>query len=456
MADKKYEIDMCSGPILGKLMKLTIPIMLSSILQLLFNAADMIVAGNFGSENALAAVGSTGSLIALIVNLFIGLTTGANVLASRYMGAKDEKKISKIVHTSMVLALICGAFLTLFGLVFADKMLILMQAPSDVRPLSALYLRIYFIGMIPMLMYNFGNSILRSKGDTRRPLYYLTAAGAINVVLNFVFVVFFKWDVIGVAASSVISQCFSAVLTMRCLIKESGGFKFSLSKLHADMQSVKDILRIGVPSGIQGVVFSISNVVIQAAINSFGSYAMAGSAAATSITDFVWVAMVAFSSGALTFVGQNIGGGKYSRINRVTVIACACSGVVGLVLGNLVCIFGKQLIGIYDPRPEVLGSGMIRLQMMGIIYFICGIMDCLSGAIRGMGYSLAPTLVSIIGVCGIRLVWIFTVFAIPEYHTEFVLYLSYSISWIVTLLAHAVSYVILRRRFPEKDAEPMC
>ncbi len=454
MSAKKYEIDMCSGPILPKLLKLTLPLLLSSILQLLFNAADIIVVGNFASDNSLAAVGSTSALVNLITNLFLGLSTGANVMTSRYMGAKDNERVSKTVHTSIFLSIVSGLILTVIGVVFADKMLVLMNTPDEVLELSTLYLRIYFGGMIAMMIYNFGSSVLRSKGDTKRPLYYLAFAGVINVVLNLIFVIFLNMDVAGVALATVISQCISAFLVIRCLIKETDAFHFDFRKLRPDKTITLKILGIGIPAGFQGVVFSLSNVVIQSSINSFGPIAMAGSAAAASIEGFVWVSMNSFSQGALTFMSQNIGAAKYSRINRVAFISCACAAVTGLVLGNLAYFFGEFLLGVYDPRPEIIQPGMTRMSLVCVFYFTCGLMDCIVGAIRGMGYAVTPTIVSLLGACGLRILWIFTIFSIPEYHTEFMLFLSYPLSWTITFAAHFICYLFMRRKFPKQDLSP--
>lgn len=453
MSAKKYELDMCSGPILPKLLKLTLPLMLSSVLQLLFNAADIIVVGNFASDNSLAAVGSTSSLVNLITNLFLGVSTGANVVASRFLGAKDDKNVSRAVHTSLFLSVASGLILTAVGVIFAEKFLELMQTPPEVLSLSATYLRIYFAGTIAMMVYNFGSSLLRAKGDTKRPLYYLALAGVINVLLNLLFVIVFKMDVAGVALATVISQCISAALIVICLMREEGAFKFRFRKMLPEKAVCLKILGVGIPAGIQGVVFSLSNVVIQSSINSFGSVVMAGSAAAASIEGFVWVSMNSFSQGALTFTSQNIGGAKYSRINRIAVTACGCAALTGLILGNLCCIFGEFLLGIYDPRPEIIQPGLTRMGLVCGFYFSCGLMDCIVGAIRGMGYSIAPTIVSLLGACGLRILWIFTVFAIPEYHTEFMLFLSYPLSWGITFIAHFICFIIMRRKFPKQDAD---
>ncbi len=443
---------MCSGSILPKLLKFSLPLMLSSVLQLLFNAADIIVVGNFASEHSLAAVGSTTALINLITNLFLGLSTSSNVLSANYMGAGDDDRVSKTVHTSLLISVISGLILTVIGVAFTEQMLIWMQTPEEVLDLSAVYLRIYFGGMVAMMIYNFGSALLRSKGDTKRPLYYLALSGVINIILNLVFVICFNMDVAGVGLATVISQCVSAFLVVRCLYKETDAFHFDFRKLKIDKKIMSKIFSIGIPAGFQGVVFSLSNVVIQSSVNSFGPVVMAGSAAAASIEGFVWVSMNSFSQGALTFTSQNIGAGKYSRINKIALIACSCAAVAGLVLGNLAYLFGTFLLGIYDPRPEIIEPGLIRMGLVCVLYFTCGLMDCIVGSIRGMGYAVTPTIVSLLGACGLRILWIFTIFQIPEYHTEFMLFVSYPVSWTITFLVHFICYIFMRRKFPKQDA----
>ena len=448
------DIDMTRGAVLPGLLRLSLPLMLSSVLQLLFNAADIIVVGNFASENSLAAVGSTSSLVNLMTNLFLGLSTGANVIASHCMGAGENEKLSKTVHTSVFISLLSGAALTLIGVLFADNLLSLMQTPAEVLGLSALYLRIYFCGMIAMMLYNFGSSILRAKGDTKRPLAYLTFSGAINVVLNLIFVILFQMDVAGVALATVISQCISAFLIIRCLMKEPGAFRFEIKKLSLDRRAAGKILQIGVPAGFQGVVFSLSNVVIQSSINSFGPIVMAGSAAAASIEGFIWVSMNAFSQGALTFTSANIGAGRYSRINRIAFVSCSCAAVAGVVLGNIAYLFGPQLLSIYDTRPEVIEAGLVRMGLVCTLYCTCGLMDCIVGSIRGMEYAITPTIVSLLGACGLRILWIFTGFQTEQFHSPFWLFFSYPASWIITFSVHLICYYFMRRRLPKNDTVP--
>ena len=440
---------MTTGAILPKLLVTTLPLMASSVLQLLFNAADVVVVGNFASEHSLAAVGSTGALVNLITNLFIGLSIGANSLASFYFGARDAKNLSKTAHNAILLSVFGGAALTVIGVVFAEKFLIWMQTPGEVLGLGSTYITVYFAGSIPVLVFNFGSSLLRAKGDTKRPLYYLTVAGVINVVLNLIFVIVFKMDVAGVALATIIAQTISAYLVMRCLVRETDEFRIEWSKLKEgfDGAIVLEILRIGIPAGIQGIVFSLSNVVIQSSINGFGPIVMAGSAAAQNVEGFVWVSMNAFAQTVLTFVSQNVGARKYDRIKPIMIITLVCSALTGVILGNLCDIFSASLVRIFDQRPEVVSAGVVRFSLVCRYYFLCGLMDVMVGVLRGMGYSVTPTVVSLLGACGLRLLWIFTVFQIPSFHTEFMLFLSYPLSWIVTFLIHVLCYAAIRRRW---------
>ena len=444
-------MDMCNGPIMSKLLRFALPLMCSSLLQLLFNAADVVVVGQFCGEESLAAVGSTTSLINLMTNLFIGLSVGANVLVARYFGAKQEKEVHNTVHTALALSIVSGLFLTVIGVVFAKQILIWMKCPADVLPLSALYLRVYFLGMTATMIYNFCSAILRAVGDTKRPLYYLLFAGVINVVLNLFFVIMFDMNVAGVGFATAISQCVSACLVARCLTKENAIYKLVLKEIRFHKSQLIKILQIGIPAGLQGTVFSLSNVVIQSAINSFGSVVMAANAAAMSIEGFVFVAMNAFHQAAVSFISQNVGAGKFGRINKI--VWCVLLGVTvtGLVLGGMAVLFGKELLTLYSTNPEVIVQGMIRLKWICSFYALCGIMDVMVGVLRGLGYSVMPMIVSLLGACGLRLLWIFTVFRIPEYHTTKVLYLSYLMSWTITIVAHVVCFLIVRRKFPKEN-----
>lgn len=451
MADqKKYEMDMCSGSILKKMLMFTLPLMLSSILQLLFNAADIVVVGRFAGDNSLAAVGSTTALINLLTNLFVGLSIGANVTAARNYGGKREDALSRTVHTAVTISIISGVILTVIGVVGTKEMLRLMSTPDEIIDLAADYLRIYFAGITATTIYNFGSALLRAIGDTKRPLYYLLAAGAVNVVLNLLFVIVFKMDVSGVALATIISESLSAFLVIRCLMRETGAIKLDLKKLRVHKAELISIIRIGLPAGFQGIVFALSNVVIQSSVNLFGNIVVAGNSAAANIEGFVYMAMNSFYQATLSFMSQNFGAGEYKRLNKILACGELCVVVVGLVLGNAAVLFGNQLLSIYSDSPEVIAAGMVRLHYISKVYFLCGIMDVLVGALRGIGYSVLPMVVSLLGACGLRLLWIATVFQIPEFHKVEVVYLSYAITWIITAGVHFLCYIIVRKKVTKK------
>ena len=443
---KKYEIDMCEGAILPKMLKFALPLMLSSILQLLFNAADVVVVGRFAGDNSLAAVGCTGSLINLLINIFIGLSVGTNVMAARHYGAKQKQELSATVHTSVMIAVLGGILLTIVGVVFTKGILELMGTPEPVLPLAALYLRIYFLGMISNMLYNFGSAILRAVGDTRRPMYYLMAAGVINVILNLIFVIIFHMDVAGVALATIISQTISAVLIIKCLITSNSDIRLDIKKLSIDMTELKNIIRIGIPAGLQGCVFSLSNVVIQSSINSFKETVVSGSSACQNLEGFVYVAMNAFHQASLAFVSQNMGAARYDRIKRIMVCALLSVTVTGIALGQLELAFGRQLLGIYTTNPAVIEAGLARMRIIDSTYFLCGLMDVMVGILRGLGYSVMPMIVSLLGACGIRLLWIATVFRLEQYHMVETVYVSYTISWFLTFAAHFVCFLIIRKK----------
>ncbi len=451
MADqKKYEMDMCSGSILKKMLMFTLPLMLSSILQLLFNAADIVVVGRFAGDNSLAAVGSTTALINLLTNLFVGLSIGANVTAARNYGGKREDALSRTVHTAVTISIISGVILTVIGVVGTKEMLRLMSTPDEIIDLAADYLRIYFAGITATTIYNFGSALLRAIGDTKRPLYYLLAAGAVNVVLNLLFVIVFKMDVSGVALATIISESLSAFLVIRCLMRETGAIKLDLKKLRVHKAELVSIIRIGLPAGFQGIVFALSNVVIQSSVNLFGNIVVAGNSAAANIEGFVYMAMNSFYQATLSFMSQNFGAGEYKRLNKILACGELCVVAVGLVLGNAAVLFGNQLLSIYSDSPEVIAAGMVRLHYISKVYFLCGIMDVLVGALRGIGYSVLPMVVSLLGACGLRLLWIATVFQIPQFHKVEVVYLSYAITWIITAGVHFLCYVIVRKKVTKK------
>ncbi len=450
---KKYEIDMCNGPILKKMLLFALPLMLSSILQLLFNAADIVVVGRFAGDDSLAAVGSTSSLINLLTNLFIGLSVGANVLVARYFGAKKEEELRETVHTAMTLSLIGGAALTVIGVVGAPIILEWMQSPPEVFSLAVIYLRVYFAGITATMVYNFGSSILRAIGDTKRPLYYLSIAGVVNVLLNLVFVIVFHWGVFGVGIATVISQVISAALVIRCLLKEQGGIRLELKCLGINKGKLLQIMQIGLPAGFQGMLFSLSNVVIQSSVNSFGATIVAGNSAASNIEGFVYVGMNAFYQAAISFMGQNVGAGKYNRVNKILFSAETCVIVIGFGLSMIVRLFDEPLLGLYTDSPAVVQAGTVRLGIICATYFLCGMMDVMVGALRGLGYSVAPMIVSLLGACAFRLLWIATVFQMDRFHTIETVYISYPISWILTFSAHVVTFIIVRHRLKKRWGE---
>lgn len=435
-----------------KMLKFAVPLMLSSILQLLFNAADVVVVGKFAGDDALAAVGCTGSLINLLINLFMGLSVGANVMVARHFGAKREDELKKSVHTSMLLSVLGGLLLTGVGVLFTEGILELMETPAEVLPLAALYLRIYFMGMVPNMVYNFGSAILRAIGDTKRPMYFLTLAGVVNVCLNLIFVIALSWGVAGVAVATVISQTISAVLVVLCLLKESGAIKLKIKDLRIDKKELLAILRIGIPAGLQGCIFSLSNVVIQKSINGFGKVTVSGNSAAANLEGFVYVSMNAFHQATLSFMSQNYGAGRYERLKKIAVSGILCVTATGLTLGNLEYFFGKTLLGIYTSSENVIDAGLVRMSIICTTYCLCGMMDVMVGALRGLGYSFVPMIVSLCGVCGIRLVWLFTVFEMEEYHLVETVYVSYPISWLATFLIHLGSYIVISRKMKTRLA----
>lgn len=445
---KKYEMDMCSGNLFAKLVKFCFPLMLMGVLQLLYNAADLIIVSNFSDDpNALGAVGSTGSLINLTVNLFMGLSIGTNVLCAKLYGAKNYDKIGKVVHTSILISFIIGLFLMLFGIIFAKDLLHIMN--NDLE-LSKVYLQIYFIGMPFNLVYNFAAAILRAVGDTKRPLYYLIFTGLINVILNLIFVIFFNMSVAGVALATIISQFLSFLLIMRTLIKTKECYKFKFKELKIHKGELLDLIRIGLPAGIQSSLFSISNALIQSSVNLFGEIAMNGNSAAQSIEGFVYVAMNSVYHAAIAFTSQNYGAKNEKNIKKVTKYSLLYVCIVALSLGILIFSFGKSLINIYTKNPDEVSVAYLRLHFLCLPYFLCGIMDVMVGVLRGLGKSTMPMVVSIVGVCGIRILWILLIF----YNlTDFIntsdlayLYVSYPISWIITFLTHLICYFIVSKK----------
>ena len=447
---RRNSMNMCEGPLLKKMIVYSIPIILTQILQLLFNAADLVVVGRFCGSISVAAIGSTGSLTTLMVNLFIGLAVGVGVVVAQNLGAENMKGVYRAVHTSILLALVSGAFLTVFAFVFSNQFLTMMGTPENVLPLSTLYIRIYFCGMIPNLVYNFGASILRAAGDTRGPLVYLTIAGVANVLLNLFFVLVLHMNVAGVALATTISQVISAVLVVIALVRRSDVCRLELKSMRFYFDSFQSIIRIGLPAGIQSSLFAISNVIIQSSVNSFGQIVMSGNASAGNIEGFTYTAMNALYQTTLNFVGQNAGAKKYDRVNRSLKIGLVLVAIIGPVLGIATRVFGRQLLGIYiTDSPEAIEYGLIRMTYIAAFYFICGMMDVSTGALRGLGVSIVPMCITVLGSCGLRILWIYTVFAANR--TLSCLYLSYPISWTVTLIAQLIAYRIVIKRMKKKN-----
>lgn len=455
MAEKtarvSYRMDMTEGPLTTKIIKFTIPVMLTGILQLLFNTADVIVVGRFTGKTALAAVGSTGSLINLLVSLFMGLSIGTNVLVARYQGAKDDKAVSETVHTSIALGIVGGLILLIIGVVATRPLLEMMATPEDVIDQSTLYMRILFFGMPLNLILNFGAAILRAIGDTKRPLYYLTIAGVINLFLNIFLVTVFSLGVAGVAIATVISEGVSCGLILLCLKHETGAIRLYFNRIKINPSKCIDIMKIGLPAGLQGCIFSISNVLIQSSVNSFGSTVMAGNTAASNIEGFVYVSMNSLHQTCISFTSQNFGAGKFKRIKKVLINCLVIVAITGLVLGNSAYFFGKYLLSAYNNETEVISYGLIRLSIISTMYFLCGLMDVMVGAMRGIGYSILPMIVSLVGACGLRIVWIYTVFV--KFRTLDILFISYPVTWTITFLSHLVCYYIVTRKYKDKFRE---
>ena len=443
----RIKTDLCEGSLLGKIILYTIPIILTGILQLLFNAADLVVVGRYCGSISVAAVGACGPVINLMVNLFIGMSVGAGVCVAHGIGGGRPEDVHCTVHTAIPAALIVGSVLTAAGVSGAGLILRLMGTPDDVIKLSAVYMRLYFCGLIPNAVYNFGAAIIRAAGDTRSPLVYLTISGVVNVLLNLVFVILFNMDVAGVALATTISQTLSAVLILRALVRRDDACRLSLRKMKLYKRQLARIFRIGVPAGIQGALFSFSNVIIQSSVNSFGAVVMSGNAAAQNIEGFVYTSMNSVSQTALNFTGQNYGAGKLDRVRRIMLI---CLGVVfftGTVFGGIVYLNGGKLLSIYiTDSPEAVKYGLIRMRWILLPYFLCGLMDVCTGAIRGLGRSLLPMMITVVGVCGFRITWIYTIFRLSAYHTLQNLYMSYMISWGVTFLSELIVFIVIMRK----------
>ena len=444
MSQQRKEIDMCNGPLAGKILRYTLPLALSGILQLCFNAADMIVVGRYATGEALAAVGSTGALINLIINVFLGLSVGVSVCVAHAWGAKNKEAVRRIVHTAMLTSVLAGVIVLLIGFFGCRTFLAWMGTPDNVINLSTTYMKIYFLGMPACMVYNFGASILRSIGDTKRPLLFLTIAGIVNVLLNLVMVIGFHMGVAGVAIATAASQVVSAALVVRSLMKREDSCRLVLRHLRIYPDKLLSIIRVGLPAGLQGAVFSISNVLIQSSINSFGEVVIA----------FIYNAMNAFYHSALTFTGQNLGARKPERVTRILLTTIALSMTISLTLSGLMYTFREPLLALYRPdAPDVLAYGSLRMSIIVLTYFLCGIMDVFTGSLRGMGASVTPMLISLVGACGMRVVWIYTVFAATP--TLQVLYLCYPVSWSFTICMQIVAFIVMRRTVQKRFSAPL-
>jgi len=444
---------MLKGPLWSSLITYTIPIMLTSILQLLFNAADLVIVGRFSGSINVAAVSATGSITNLIVNLFIGLSIGAGVTVAHALGGNQSTEVHRTVHTALPTALVGGVILSVVGVLFSETFLTMMKTPVNVLPLSAKYMRIYFCGMTFTMVYNFCASILRAAGDTKSPLIFLMISGVINVVLNVFFVVVFHMTVDGVALATIISQAISAVLVVIALMRRTDACKLSLQQMRFYKQPFLKIIRIGLPAGIQSSMFAISNVIVQSSINSFNSEAlMSGNGAAANIEGFVFVLMNSFHQTAVNFIGQNMGAHQYKRIKKIFGLCLIYVSIAGFAAGFAVWNFGEKLLGIYiTDSQEAIAYGLTRFNYIALPYFVCGLMDVSTGSLRGLGASFTPMLLSIMGVCGIRIMWIYTIFQIPQFHTPECLYLSYLLSWFGTFVFQTIAFIIIYKKRVRAD-----
>lgn len=444
MSKNKYEIDMCNGTIMDKLISFSVPLMLSGILQLMFNAVDIIVVGRFAGSESLAAVGSTTALINMFVNLFIGVSLGANVLAARFYASGKHKEMSETVHTAITFAAISGVAMALIGVLMAKPALELMGTPDDVINLSTLYMRIYFLGMPFFMLYNYGAAVLRAVGDTKRPLMFLIAAGIINACLNMVLVIVFNLGVAGVAIATIFSQFISCVLVLRCLNKTDASYQLRFSKLRIKGYYLKQIFQVGIPAGIQSTVINFSNALLQSSVNSFGSTAMAGYTAANNILGFLYASINSVTQACMSFTSQNYGVRKFRRMDKVLIDCAILSVGASLVFGCSAYIFGDKVLIIYTNSEDVIKCGVEILSITTVPYFLCGIMDLFPGALRGMGYSLVPMILSVIGTVGMRIFWIFVIF--PSHRTLYDLFISYPASWTATIIMQVICFLVVRRK----------
>ena len=451
---RSHEIDMTTGPIFSKILMFVLPLMASGILQLLFNAADVIVVGKFAGSLALAAVGSNGALINLFVNVFIGISTGANVLVARFYGSHEYNDLNRCVHCSIAISGVLGIIVAILGFTLSTPMLKLMNADPQVLPLASLYLKIYFLGIPATLVYNFGAAILRAVGDTERPLRFLIIAGVINVVLNLIFVIVFHMSVAGVGIATAVSQYVSAFLVVRCLVHSDGVYQLRIKDVRFYKDMLLRIIQIGIPAGLQSSIFSLSNVLIQSSINSFGYITMAANSAAGNLDGFIYISINSVHHAALSFTSQNYGARQYARIKRIFLLCSVTVFSIGFIMGSVFNLFASQLLSLYisssDPdQTAIIATGIIRLRVVGMSYCLCGLMDTFTGFLRGLGKSWSPLIISAFGACVFRVVWIFTVFAV--YRSLDILYLSYPISWTITPI---VQTIVLIRTYKKQCKLP--
>jgi putative MATE family efflux protein len=446
---KKRDMDMCNGPIFGKMVLFALPIMAMNVLQLMFNAADMIVVGRFSGKVALAAVGATGAIINLIVNLFMGLAVGTSVIVAQDCGAKRPDAISKSVHTSIAISIIGGILVMILGLLLCKPLLTMVGTPFDIIDLSALYMRIYFLGLPASMVYNFGAAILRAIGDSRRPMYYLLVSGIVNVLLNLYFIIVLHMSVDGVAWATIISQYLSMFLILLCLVRHKDeSLRLSLKKLQIDRRKLGQIIRIGLPAGLQGLLFSISNVLIQSAVNTFGSAMVAAASAAGNIEGFVATSMNAYNNAAITFAGQNMGAKKYDRIDKVAKVCTILIMGTWIILGGLTMLLSRQMLSIFTSDPEVIRLGMIRINVLMMAYFTCGIMNVFPGVTRGMGFSILPMISTLVGACLMRIVWLATFFS--WFPSVLMLYLCYPVTWSLAGIGQVAIFFYARKKVRQR------
>lgn len=442
----KKEIEMTSGNIFKKLIFFSIPLILSSILQLCYNAADLIICGKFGSIHSTAAISSTNALINLYINLFLGLAVGSNVLMARCYGSNDKEKGQKVVYTAMVFSFIVGIIIGLFGFSTSHIFLKLMGTPEEIIDLSTQYLQIYFLGMPFSMIYNFGAAIFRATGDTKRPFIYLSISGVVNIILNLIFVIVFKMDVPGVSLATIISQAVSALLILNALFKNKGFFEFKFKEIRFYKQEAKEILNIGLPAGLQGVIFSLSNVLIQSSINSLGTDVVDGNGAASSLEGFIYNAMISVAQSCAAFVSANYGAKNKKNIKKSIIYSSILIICVNFIIGSIILLFQNQLLQLYIHTDIAIFAAKERLIIITTTYFLCGLMDNFAYSLRGINYSLLPTIITLIGACGLRIMWIFCFFPIDKFHNIQGLTISYPISWLVTALIQLILFIILFKK----------